>query len=128
MTPLFVDTSVLVALAFGEPGHGRASEVLGSATDLFASALLEAEFRSALSREGVADGVELLNVFRWVLPDRTLSPELDQVFATGHVRGADAWHLATALFLCERPRDLPFFTLDQRQREVAEALGFPTPT
>jgi predicted nucleic acid-binding protein len=127
VTRIFVDTSVLVALAFGEAGHRRIAEVLESATDLFASPLLEAEFRSALAREETGDTPGLLESFRWVLPDRPLSPELDRVFHAGYARGADAWHLAAALFLSERPRDLPFYTLDLRQREMAGALGFPTP-
>lgn len=127
MSRLFVDTSVLVALAFEEPGHERVAEVMESADDLFASPLLEAEFRSALAREEVVDGIGLLDAFRWVLPDRTLSPELDRIFATGYARGADAWHLATALFVSERPGDLPFYTLDRRQQHLATALGFPAP-
>lgn len=127
MNPLFVDTSVMVALAFAEPGHRQLSKILESATDLFASPLLEAEFRSALAREEVPDADRLLDGFRWVLPDRTLSGELDQVFSAGYARGPDAWHLATALFLSEQPQDMPFFTLDRRQRDLAGALGFPIP-
>jgi len=49
----------------------------------------------------------------------------ERVFAAGQVRGADAWHLATALWLTRHPAELPFLTLDARQREVASALGFP---
>ncbi|HSJ23809.1 MAG TPA: hypothetical protein VK929_03925 [Longimicrobiales bacterium] len=36
-----------------------------------------------------------------------------------------AWRLATALFVAEDPADLPFYTLDQRQRDVAMALNCP---
>jgi len=39
---------------------------------------------------------------------------------------ADLWHVACALYLAESPRELPFFTLDQRQVAVARRLGFPT--
>jgi predicted nucleic acid-binding protein len=127
VTRLFVDTSALVALAFQEPGYRWVGECLNSASDLFASPLLEAEFRAVLQREEAENGLELLEAFRWVLPDRALSAELDRVFAAGYARGADAWHLATALFLGERPGDLPFLTLDQRQQEVAGALGFAIP-
>lgn len=127
MSRLFVDTSALVALAFEEPGHEWLVDRLASARDRFAAPLLESEFRAALLREEVQDGLELLEAFRWVLPDRPLSAELDRVFAAGYARGADAWHLATALFLTESPRDLPFLTLDRRQQKVARAVGFPTP-
>lgn len=125
MKRLFVDTSAVVALGFGEPGHERVRDLMSAARDLFASPLLEAEFRAALAREEVAQETKLIEPLRWVLPDRPLSRELERVFAAGRARGADAWHLATALFLVSDPGELPFLTLDQRQRAVAEALGFP---
>lgn len=133
MSRLFVDTSVLVALALGEAGHKGLARRLESAEDLFASPLLEAEYRAALVHEGLTreeatDAAELLAGFRWVMPNRPLSRELDRVFSAGYARGADAWHLATALFVVEDPADLPFYTLDQRQRELAAALGFPVPS
>ena len=43
----------------------------------------------------------------------------------GYLRGAELWHVATALYVAVRPEDLPLATLDARQGEVAEALGFP---
>lgn len=128
VTRLFVDTSALVALAFGESGHKRVRALMSAAADVFASPLLEAEFRAALAREQVDQDTSLLESIRWVLPDRPLSAELGRVFAAGRARGADAWHLATALFLVPDSDELPFLTLDQRQRAVAEALGFPTPS
>jgi hypothetical protein len=42
----------------------------------------------------------------------------------GYVRGADCWHLATALYLAPDAGDLVFLTLDLRQRAVAKTLGF----
>lgn len=44
----------------------------------------------------------------------------------GYVRGADCWHLATALHLAGEPGRVVFLTLDRRQRDVALRLGFPT--
>lgn len=128
MTRLFVDTSAIVALAFGEPGHERVRDLMSAAGDVFASPLLEAEFRAALAREDVDQDTSSLQSIRWVLPDRPLSAELVRVFAAGRVRGPDAWHLATALFLVPASAELPFLTLDQRQRSIAGSLGFPTPS
>ncbi|MCA1789259.1 MAG: type II toxin-antitoxin system VapC family toxin [Thioalkalivibrio sp.] len=125
MKRAFVDTSALVAIALGEPHQADLRRVMDDVPDLFAAPLMEAEFRSVLAREGVEDGLRLLDVFRWVLPDRPLSEELGRVFAAGYQRGADAWHLATALFLAEHPGDLPLVSLDERQRGVAAKLGFP---
>ncbi|CAN5733590.1 hypothetical protein BH23GEM10_BH23GEM10_10560 [soil metagenome] len=125
MKRAFVDTSAIVAVALAEARHASLAAVLASADDLFAAPLLEAEYRAALAREDVAGGLQLLDAFRWVLPDRPLSAELDRVFGAGYQRGADAWHLATALFLAEYPEELPFISLDERQRGAAADLGFP---
>jgi predicted nucleic acid-binding protein len=123
----YVDTSWLVAIAFDEPGARRLADRLRRFDRRFASNLLEAELRSALAREGVADRPEpLLSWITWVYPNRPLTPELDQALAFGYLRGADLWHLATALFLAPEPEEIAFLTLDQRQREVAARLGFAT--
>jgi len=42
----------------------------------------------------------------------------------GDVRGADCWHLATALYVAPEPSELAFLTLDLAQRKVVRALGF----
>ena len=43
----------------------------------------------------------------------------------GYLRGADLWHVATALYVTPEPGEISFITLDRRQRNVAMALGFP---
>jgi hypothetical protein len=50
--------------------------------------------------------------------------EIDRVLAAGSLRGADLWHLACAVYVSGNPEELAFVSLDQRQREVAKALGF----
>lgn len=62
----------------------------------------------------------------WILPDRSLQPEIEQTIAAGYLRGADLWHVACALFLVNDPREIAFLTRDERQRSVAKALGFKT--
>ncbi len=62
----------------------------------------------------------------WVSTDRPLSAGIIRVLDVGYVRGAECWHLATALHLADDPAQLTFLTLDPRQREVATALGFAT--
>lgn len=123
----YVDTSCLVAIAFGEATAGRLAARLRRFDRLFASNLLEAELRSALLREGIQDrGTTLLSWIIWVYPNRPLTPEFDQVTGIGYLKGADLWHLANALFLAPVGRDLVFLTLDSRQKEVAAKLGFAT--
>jgi predicted nucleic acid-binding protein len=124
MTVAFIDTSCLVAVAFAEPGAEALATRLASIEQLFASNLLEAELRAALRREGVDDGDSMLEGLSWVLPDRPLTREIAAVLEAGHLRGADAWHLACALYLSPRPTELEFLTLDTRQAAVAVALGF----
>ena len=76
-------------------------------------------------REGVNGRVEdLLSWLTWVYPNRPLTPEYARITAAGYLRGADLWHLANTLFLAPDPTDLKFLTLDNRQGEVAERLGF----
>lgn len=91
--------------------------------ELVAANLLEAELGAAFQREGLAEPVGPLPL-SWVIPDRPLSAEIGRVLAAGPVRGADCWHLATALYLASDPSELTFLTLDQRQQRVAAALGF----
>ena len=125
MSAAYLDTSCLVAVAFGEPGHEQLTAQLDRLDQLFSSNLLEAELRAVLRREGVDEGDRLMDGLSWVLPDRPLTPEIAAVLGAGSVRGADAWHLACALYLSPDPGDLEFLTLDGRQAAVARALGFP---
>ena len=49
---------------------------------------------------------------------------MENALRAGHLRGADLWHIATALYVAPDPFSIAFATLDQRQAEVAAALGF----
>jgi hypothetical protein len=102
-------------------------DLLGEYEKPVSSNLLEAEVRSALAREKIAGDPTFLEDVGWVLPSRPLTTEIRRALAVGYLRGGDLWHVATALYLAEAPRELPFLTLDRRQNDVAAALGFPTP-
>jgi len=123
----YIDTSCLIAVAFGEPGARPLARRLEDYDELVSSNLLEAELRAALRREGVDGGDDLLAGVGWILPDRRLTAEIERVLAVRHLRGADLWHVATALYLAESPAEVDFLTLDSAQREAAAALGFATP-
>jgi predicted nucleic acid-binding protein len=120
----YVDTSCLVAIAFAEPGYKAVASRLDRFDQLFASNLLEAELRAAFRREKVNADDTLLGSLSWVFPDRALTAEIGAVLDAGQLRGADAWHLACALYLSPDPRELAFLTMDRQQARVAEALGF----
>ncbi len=125
MKVAYVDTSCLVALAFGERGATALARRLRTFDELVSSNLLEAELRGVFAREEVAFVDDLIAPLTWILPDRPLGAELQSALIAGYLRGADLWHVATALYLAEDPGDLTFLTLDQRQRDVAGSLGFP---
>ncbi len=124
MKAAYVDTSCLVAIAFDEPRGAEVASRLGEQDILLSSNLLEAEFRAALARESAELDEALFSWITWVLPDRPLSVEIRRVLQTAYMRGADLWHLSTAIYVTSDPGDLTFLTLDRRQAEVAKVLGF----
>lgn len=126
MSVAYVDTSCLVAIAFGERGAAALAQQLEGFDELLSSNLLEAELRAAFVREEVEGGEDLLTWLSWVLPSRALSGEIAAVLECGYLRGADLWHVATALYVAEDPREMAFVTRDERQAGVAEELGFLT--
>jgi predicted nucleic acid-binding protein len=126
MRAAYVDSSCLVAIRFDEAGGRAMSARLESLDRIFSSNLLEAEFLAALAREHAENDNGLLDRLTWILPTRRLGAEIVRILRTGYLRGPDLWHLATALYMVEEPSELPFITLDARQREVAAVLGFPT--
>jgi predicted nucleic acid-binding protein len=126
MTVAYVDSSCLVAIGLEEPGGEELAARLTRYDRLLSSSLLEAELQSVFAREKVDGADHLLTWITWVFPDRSLGPEIGRVLRAGYLRGSDLWHVANALYASESPSDLPFVTLDSRQREVAGALGFPT--
>lgn len=121
----YVDTSYLVAIAFGEGRPRDLAAELARHDRLFSSNLLEAELRSAMAREQVREDCSpFLEGITWVFPQQPLTSELRQVLSVGYLRGADLWHVACGPFLKSRLRVMSFLTLDERQSEVAARLGF----
>lgn len=124
MRVAYVDTSCLVAIAFGEPGADALARDLDAFDLRIAANLLEAELRSTFHREDVPYAPQVASRITWVLPDRPLSREMARVLESGYARGADLWHLATALYVVGDSSDVTFATLDERQAGTAAALGF----
>jgi len=120
----YVDTSCLVAIAFGERGASAVARRLTEFDEIVSANLLEAELRAAVLRERLDWGAALVAGLSWVAPDRPLHAEIARVLAAGHVRGADCWHLATALYVASDPATIAFVTLDARQGVIARTLGF----
>ena len=124
MRAAYVDTSCLVAVALAETSSAQVLRSFQSYDVLLSSNLLEAELRAALQREDVAsDPKFFLAAISWVYPDRPLTSEISTVLRAGYVKGADLWHLAVALFF-DPFHEIAFLTLDARQQEISEKLGF----
>lgn len=124
MSVAYVDTSVIVALAFAEEGAEELANRLAGYSRLVSSNLLEAEVRAACRREGQPVPVHLLARIGWILTHRPLSPEMETALDTATLRGADLWHVASALYAAPEPGAISFCTLDHRQAKAAGALGF----
>ena len=126
MKVAYVDTSCLVAVAFSDSRSAALTRRLRAFDELVSANLLDAELRSVFVRERVAVDSDLPFSISWIIPDRALTGEIGRVLEAGYVRGADCWHLASALYLAPEPNEATFLTLDVAQRKVAKALGFAT--
>ncbi len=127
MSVAYVDTSVLAGIAFGEPAAASYALELNRFDRLISSNLLEAEMRAVFHREGVAFRDDAIAGLEWIMPTRPLTSEFETVLSAGYLRGADLWHVATALYVSPNANGLAFATLDAQQRRVASALGLPLP-
>ena len=127
MKVAYIDTSVLTAIVFDEPGSAEFARRLNAFSRLIASNLLEAELRAVFARENLPFQESSIAGIEWIMPSRTLTPEISLVLDTGYLRGADLWHVASALYVSSESERLSFATLNVRQGVVAEALGFPLP-
>ena len=124
MATVYVDSSALLAITFNEEGGVGARRQLAEYSRLVSSNLLEAETRAAFARESRAFEDSSLYGIEWILPEHALTREIARVLSAGYVKGADAWHLAAALYATLELDVAAFITLDAQQRRVAEALGF----
>ena len=124
----YVDASAAVAVALEEPGWEETARRLASFPVLLSANLLEAEVRSVYARENLQYPPNVVSSIGWVHPHRSLGPEMTKTLEVGgYLKGADLWHIATALYVGETIIGrMAFITLDNRQRTVAAKLGFAT--
>lgn len=59
--------------------------------------LPEAEMCGAFARRELGFDAAAPSDIEWIIPDRSLTREFEVALAAGYLRGADLWHLATAL-------------------------------
>ena len=83
--------------------------------------------RAAFGRLRLEFDDGLLSDIEWIFPGRSLTKEIKDALTVAYLRGADLWHIATALYVKDTVvGGMTFFTLDNRQRAVASNLGFAT--
>ena len=68
------------------------------------------ELRAAFAREQHEFEVDVLSRIDWILPDRPLAGEFARALEAGYLRGADLWHVATALYVAPKPAEIGFVT------------------
>lgn len=124
----YLDTSALLALVFEQGPYQKLKRFFNGCDKTLSSPLIEAELLAAVIREGTPwpVAVRYLDFVDLIFPPRSLRRELERVFVPGYLKGADAHHLATALFLAQDFEGLTFCSLDKRQNQIAKALGFQT--
>ena len=127
---LYVDASFLLSIVLGEAGAEANVEIWDTCTERYSSLLLWAECTVTLRRLGVyydrlpfarqmLEGVNVVE-FRRSLIDR-----IEHETGLAQCRTLDAIHLASALELNEHAGDFVVACLDNRMREVAEAVSLP---
>ena len=94
-----VDTWALGAMAFGEADAGDMTLRLASCLTLLYSNRRGAELKAAHAREMNLINADLRSRLERILPYRPLASEIEYVRQIGYLRGADLWHIATALYI-----------------------------
>ena len=111
-----IDSSALVAIAFNEPSASILTRTIIMCEMVIFSTFLEAKLRSAFVRESVEIPESWLPGIGWTLPDRPLINELAIALDAGISSGENLWHVASALYAAEDPRQVnslrPWITSD----------------
>lgn len=123
----YIDTSVLVAMAFDDAGGSFIGRFVSSFERLYSSNLLEAEFFSAAAKENcLKDATAFIKPIRFIYPDSNLTRFHQRVLEMGQIEGSALHHLSCALYLFQRPEDVFFLSLHPVQATLASRMGFQT--
>ncbi len=122
----YVDSSALVAILFDEPTRDAYLRRFRMQTQLLSTSLTRAELCSAALREGkpLEAAERLLQRFEIFVPPDDLADECREALTHGFLRGADLWHVASAMRIAGKHRKrLIFCTGDLDQGRIARATG-----
>ncbi|MBI2083106.1 MAG: PIN domain-containing protein [Deltaproteobacteria bacterium] len=125
MTKIYVDSSVVVAMLFGEEKSPKYREIFARQSEILSSYLLEAEVYASARREKIPldSASKLLTDVTLIAPGRSLEYEYQKVFQHGYCRGGDAFHLAMMVHIDPDFSSLELLTADRQQEEIARKIG-----
>jgi predicted nucleic acid-binding protein len=127
----YIDTSLLVALHFGQAEARRAARILRSLDVAISVNLVVPEILAVLRREGrpLDEADRLLARISIFSPTEPLRLQCEEALSAGALRGADLWHVAAALAIAgpKHRHELQFATFDIQQQDIARHLGFSIP-
>lgn len=124
----YLDTSAWVAWKFAQQGKEVFDSVDLDKDAVVSSPLLVAEYLAFLKKsDRLADTryEDDLEFIRWIHPVDPMFESCSEVAMQTDLRGADLYHVATAVWFAEGFRkDLKFLTCDMVQRKAVRKLGF----
>lgn len=123
----YVDTSFIISILLEEASYKKNLNKFYSIDQIFVTNLLESEALSTLKRNKITKfDKNLFERVDWISIPERLTEFLAKIFSIGYLRGADAHHLASALWIvgAENTSECHFLTLDENQKAVAKKLGF----
>lgn len=123
----YLDSSFFLGIILTERSAEKYQRLLHSFQIVTASTLLESEVLATLKREGLDSerASPLFDAIHWLTSSERLTRYLTIILETGYLRGADAHHLASALWYAQdRVAQCHFLTTDKDQASIAKKLGF----
>jgi predicted nucleic acid-binding protein len=121
----YIDSSVIIAASLNQLTKSDKFFEICEEYEFFSSYLLAAETYSAMKREKFPLKVAQPFIERANFLSRPIHAELfKKGLKKAYVRGADLYHIATALLIRENySSQISFFSLDSKQSEVAKKCG-----
>lgn len=123
---IYVDSSAALNILFRQGEYLNLKKIIENSTRVFSVSLLEAEVLAAFHREklDLRKAESFFQKIEWVRPTRSLGYEFSKIFSHSYIKGADAHHLAAALYLDPSAKLLHFLSTDKQQANLAKKLGF----
>jgi len=124
----YLDTSAWIAWKFAQEGQNLFKKVSLKRDSIVSSPLLVAEYVAFLRKIDKLKTTrfeEELSFIRWIYPADPLFPIYGSCRDEIALRGADFFHIATALWFCgDHTSEVCFLSCDGDQTKAAKSLGF----